>query len=173
MSEEAPKKPINYGDAVVIQEPKKAEEKKRTGCAPGFIILLLVIGLILISLGPGGSSPSPPASFPTATLAPGQPTPTTAPASAATVFECQPGIAVGKTVNVVYDQVRMRRSAGYVNKNDATDSIHYMRTGDKVQIKGGPERKDGLCWWLIEHAGHEGWTADHSREGKLLLSASP
>jgi len=33
------------------------------------------------------------------------------------------------------------------------------------------EAKDGLCWWKIEHDGFEGWTADHSREGRILLHA--
>jgi hypothetical protein len=60
-----------------------------------------------------------------------------------------------------------------VGKNDATDSKKYMTTGDRVSVMGGPEMKDGLCWWHVEHKGVQGWTADHSREGRQLLSAGP
>ena len=142
------------------------------GCAVEFIVFLLVILFFVIVLTSSKeetriTSQSSPTASPvrsTATAVPGPGTPS---------FDCQPGIAAGKTINVVHDSVRMRHSPGYVEKDDTKDSKHYMKTGDKVVIKDGPQIKDGLCWWLVEHNGYQGWTADHSREGRLLLSTGP
>jgi hypothetical protein len=86
---------------------------------------------------------------------------------------CQPGIAIGKTINVVYPRVRMRYSPGYVDKNDLVDTTHYLQTGDQVAVLNGPEINDNLCWWYIQHQQWKGWTADHSHQGRLLLAAGP
>ena len=113
---------------------------------------------------------------PAATLAPGEsPLPTVTPFALSTPASplCQTGIEIGKTINVVYPQVRMRHSPGYVDKNDAVDSKHYLQTGDQVTVMNGPEIKDDLCWWYIQHQQWQGWTADHSHQGRLLLSAGP
>lgn len=142
------------------------------GCAVEFIVFLLVILFFVIVLTSSTketriTSQSSPSASPvrsTATAVPGPGTPS---------FACQPGIAAGKTINVVHASVRMRHSPGYIEKDDTKDSKHYMKNGDKVVIKGGPQIKDGLCWWLVEHNGYQGWTADHSREGRRLLSAGP
>ena len=149
------------------------------GCAVEFIVLILIIGFLALVLSrdkgqtnPGG--PPPPA--PTANSGSGtSPLPpssgTSIPPPGTPSFNCWPGIEVGKTVNIMHRAVRMRHSPGYVEKDDRTDTKHYMETGDRVVIKSGPQMKDGLCWWLVEHDGLQGWTADHSREGRLLLSA--
>jgi hypothetical protein len=160
--------------------PESKESREHNGCAPGFIILILMVVLLLFFLWPEKTtteSPlSAPLTAPTATLRPGAPSPvrpteTPIPPPGTPSFDCQPGIKVGKTIDVVYPAVRMRHSPGYVEKDDRIDTKHYLQTSDKVVVKGGPEIKDGLCWWLIEHEGLQGWTADHSREGRLLLSA--
>jgi hypothetical protein len=151
---------------------------RRDGCAPGFIILILFIIFLLLALSPDQSSspPTPTSPATTSTQTPG-PSPTPEPvegtsaSTPTTPYPCEKGIEVGKTVNVVYTGVRVRKSAGYVTKNDAQDTIHYLKTGDKAAVKAGPTMKDGLCWWKIEHEGVEGWTADHSRTGRLLLKA--
>jgi hypothetical protein len=179
MSEEQQPQPIREGDPVVITRPQpKADGRQRLGCEPGCVIIILVVIFVLITfspqncsgpapvvtpLPPVGASPLPGVTPPTLGTQPGPVTP----------IGCQPGIAVGATANVIYPQVRMRWSAGYVGKNDATDSKKYMTTGDQVRVIGGPEMRDGLCWWLIEFGGEQGWTADHSREGRQLLSAGP
>lgn len=93
--------------------------------------------------------------------------------TATPVSLCQPGIEIGKTINVVYPRVRMRYSPGYVNKNDFVDTKHYLQTGDQVAVLNGPEINDNLCWWFIQHQQWQGWTADHSQQGRLLLAASP
>jgi hypothetical protein len=113
---------------------------------------------------------------PAATLAAGEsPLPTVTPVVLSTPIPslCQPGIQVGKTINVVYPQVRMRYSPGYVSKNDVVDTKHYLQMGDQVTVMSGPEINDELCWWYIQHQQWEGWTADHSHQGRLLLSAGP
>jgi hypothetical protein len=106
--------------------------------------------------------------LPTATFPPGVTPP---PATVGPIpSSCQPGIELGKMVRVVHRAVRMRHSPGYVLKDDYTDSKRYMERGDMVIIRGGPQMMDGLCWWLIEYEGVQGWTADHNQEGRLLLS---
>ena len=142
------------------------------GCAVEFIVFLLVTLFFAIVLT-SSKEETPITSQSISTASPVPRTATAVPGPGTPSFACQPGIAVGKTINVVYNSVRMRHSPGYVTKDDAKDSKHYMETGDKVVIKGGPQIKDGLCWWLVEHDGHQGWTADHSREGRLLLSTGP
>jgi hypothetical protein len=149
-----------------MSETKANEAKQDTSFAPWFLILALVIVLLALIFSP--DRPSAPGTSP---LLFGMSTPVPRPGTPS--FACQPGIAAGKTANVVYSAVRMRHSAGYVDKNDATDTKRYLKSGDQVVVRGGPEIRDGLCWWLVEHKGIQGWTADHSREGRLLLSAGP
>jgi hypothetical protein len=171
MSEEQQPQPIREGDPVVITRPQpKADGRQRIGCAPGCVIIILVVIFILITFSPQNCSGPAPVVTPLPPVGASPPVLGTQPIPDPPIG-CQPGIAVGTTANVIYPQVRMRWSPGYVGKNDATDSKKYMMTGDKVRVIGGPEMKDGLCWWLIEFKGEQGWTADHSREGRQLLSA--
>jgi hypothetical protein len=158
-----------YWIAAFGGKKKGIHSMRRDGCAVGVIILILFIAFLLLALSPDQpSSPPAPTSSPTPTPEPLEGTP----ASTTTASgSCQKGIAVDKSVDVVYTGVRVRQSAGYVNKNDAQDTIHYLKTGDKAKVKAGPKKKDGLCWWKLEHDGVEGWTADHSRTGRLLLKA--
>ena len=195
MSEEqAPTNHVSYGEPVVIGPAAAAAPEAggsgSGGCAPLIVVLVLIAVLAFLAMSPEGSVPPartrPPRMTPTLPSSPVrisrtpkptavEPTLTPTPAtrrfpSEVVTFGCQPGIEVGKTVDVVHAAVRMRWSPGYVDKDDTLDSIHYMQTGDKVMIRGGPEIKDGLCWWVVEHQGYRGWTADHSREGRLLLA---
>ncbi len=141
--------------------------RSESGCAVPFVLLLLFIGLIVILFSPAGAGVEP---IPTSLVHPpaaaqGAISPGTA------IVPCQPQIAVGKPAQVIYPSVHMRRSPGYVDKNDAQDAIHYLEMNDRINVKGGPEIRDGLCWWRVEHQGYEGWTADHSRDGRQLLTA--
>lgn len=153
------------------------------GCGVWFVVLILLIALLAIILSPEQSKPPEstpisPLTLPTATFLPGTPSPvppidTPIPPPGTPSSDCEPGIAVGKTISVIHHAVRMRHSPGYVEKDDKTDTKHYMETGDRVVVKGGPEITDRLCWWFIEHEGWQGWTADHSHQGRLLLSVGP
>lgn len=172
--------PITNGEPPPAPPEKK--QSRLSGCyAPLFFVVIIVVALVILSSSRGSSSPSPPPqltptpttpSNPTAPSALGLAAPTAVPARSlsSSSFNCQPGIAVGGMAKVMHKSVRMRRSPGYIEKNDSIDSIHYMTTGDVVSVRGGPQQQDGLCWWLIEHAGYQGWTADHSQEGILLLA---
>ena len=174
MSDDPGKKPIAYGEPVVLQEPINEESKSGGSWAAPLLLVMAMIGtIVVLAIAPGGID-QPPATI--ATYAPGIPTPTTwLPESggSSSGASCQPGIQVGSPARVAYSAVRMRRSPGYVGKNDAADTIHYLQLGDVVNIVGGPEGKDGLCWWYTDFQGIKGWTADHSSEGTLLLTAGP
>jgi hypothetical protein len=173
MSDDPEKKPISYGEPVILQEPRQQQSTSRGSWAAPFLLILGMIGaIVVLAIAPGGTQ-APPTTIPT--YAPGIPTPTTSlPESGASgAAGCQPGIQVGQPARVVYASVRMRRTPGYVGKNDAADSVHYLKQGDVVNIAGGPEGKDGLCWWYADYEGIRGWTADHSSEGTLLLVAGP
>jgi hypothetical protein len=141
------------------------------------IIILVVIFILIVYSPVDCSGPSPevtPLPPPGGGQPPGGIPPDPGwPPGPSVPIGCEPGIAAGTTANVVYPQVRIRWSPGYVGKNDHTDSKKYMTTGDTVYVMGGPETKDGLCWWFVEHKGVQGWTADHSREGRQLLAADP
>jgi hypothetical protein len=132
----------------------EVEAQQRGGGAPAFMAFLMIVGLLIIAL----SSHESPASTPV-------------PASG--YFACEPGIAIGTSARTVYDNVRMRQSPGYAGKNDAADTIHYLKAGDIVRVLDGPVITDGLCWWFGEHTGIRGWSADHSRQGRRLLSPAP
>lgn len=183
---------IPSGEPVVMQ-PVEGEKTRRGmgGLVPAVLMLALLAAVLALVWSRSRQSSSPASSVATRTPLPsptavfmgsplsaaatstaGQPTPMAEPPTPA-ASGCQPGIVVGKTADVAYAAVRVRLSPGYIGKNDATDSVHFVKTGDVVHVKGGPEVKDGLCWWLVKHAGYEGWTADHSRHGLLLLSAGP
>ena len=75
-------------------------------------------------------------------------------------------------VQVLEDEVRMRRSIGYLDK-PAGDITHALMRGDTARINGGPARQDALCWWLVAHEGSEGWSADRSPDGTPLLAPGP
>jgi hypothetical protein len=179
------KKPVTEDVAPLPPEPPEKKRSRGGGCyAPLVLVLIAGIVFVVFASSPDSSSrtqvsqPTPtsvPPSSPVPAFIPGVPTPTqnTAYNISGAGFTCQPGIAAGGAARVMYEAVRMRRSPGYAGKDDRVDSIHYMSTGDIVNVRAGPQLADGLCWWLIEHAGFQGWTADHSREGNLLLSAGP
>jgi hypothetical protein len=184
MSEQATDATPPEESAPAEKQELAASSGKRNQSAPGCLVLLLLLVLLFFVLWPEQRTPSSttagsfgaPLSTPTATFLPGTPSPvpptdTPIPPPGVATYNCQPGIGIGKLVDVVYEAVRMRHSPGYVEKDDNVDTKHYMQIGDKVVVKNGPQIRDGLCWWFIEHEGLQGWTADHSQEGRLLLSA--
>jgi hypothetical protein len=184
MSEQATDTTPAEKPATAEKQELAASSSKGNPSAPGCLVLILLLVLLFFVLWPEQRAPSSTAAGPfvasvataTATFLPGTaspvpPTDTPIPPPGIATYNCQPGIGIGKAVDVVYEAVRMRHSPGYVEKDDNVDTKHYMQTGDKVVVKGGPQIRDGLCWWFIEHEGLQGWTADHSREGRLLLSS--
>lgn len=157
MSEEKSGGPVSYGKPVVIEEPKKPSPRKRSGFAPGFLVIALVVVMLAIVMSPD-SSESPPGGSP---VVPG--------GASSPRIACQEGIATGKTVKLVADRVHVRDSIGYAGKSRA-DILRTLDSGITGQVVAGPQRKDGLCWWRVKLNGTEGWIADHNTDGTLMLS---
>ncbi|MCB0133369.1 MAG: hypothetical protein KDD78_21040, partial [Caldilineaceae bacterium] len=72
---------------------------------------------------------------------------------------------------VTLDFVRFRRTPGYVGK-EASDLIQDVPPRAAAIVLGGPIEMDGLTWWQVRVplAGAEGWMAEMSPTGLLLLS---
>lgn len=72
------------------------------------------------------------------------------------------------TISHEIQMVSLRRTPGYVNKND-TDVIVEIPEGERVRIISGPSKADGLNWWRVEWNGYEGWMAEKTASGKKIL----
>lgn len=66
--------------------------------------------------------------------------------------------------------VRMRRSPGFMNK-PVTDVIADLPANTLATVLAGPNNADGLSWWQlrITSSGQEGWVAERSAAGEVLL----
>lgn len=65
--------------------------------------------------------------------------------------------------------VNLRKSPGYVGKNNKKDVVHEVPCGEYVKLLGENEVKDDLNWWRVNWNGYEGWIADHTGSGKVIL----
>lgn len=81
-----------------------------------------------------------------------------------------------QTVQIVYarisnqiDMVNLRKSPGYISKDDSRDVIVEIPSGQKVKIINGPESVDDLNWWYVEWRTYRGWIAEKTGSGKLVL----
>lgn len=78
-------------------------------------------------------------------------------------------LAVGDlAVNASAGEVRLRRTPGFQNK-PADDVITTVPAGAQGEVIDGPQAADGLQWWLVRFGGKEGWMAERSSQGILLL----
>lgn len=68
--------------------------------------------------------------------------------------------------------VNLRRSAGFRSK-PADDVLAVASAGQVGEIAGGPQEADGLTWWLVRFNGQEGWMAERSSQGVILLERAP
>jgi hypothetical protein len=187
MSEEKQPDNIPYGEPVIIRKPDTGGNKGgRNSAGPFVFIAALMAVLAVLIFWPESSSPTSstvppeirltPTTSPVPTYAPGIPTPTSSilvSGASSVSVGCAANITVGASAFALHDSVRVRRTPGYVGKNDATDTVLFLYKADIVDVRGGPQEADGLCWWHVEYGGVEGWTADHSSEGLQLLAASP
>lgn len=67
------------------------------------------------------------------------------------------------------EEVNLRHSPGYLNKNEYTDVIIKIPKGSIVEILDGPIEKDGLTWWKVSWNGDIGWIADHTGQGRTIM----
>jgi len=66
-------------------------------------------------------------------------------------------------------QASLRRSPGYINKDDSTDIIYKVDCGQTVMILGATQKADDLIWWKVYWNGYTGWMADHTGKGRIIL----
>lgn len=71
--------------------------------------------------------------------------------------------------NVSGGRVNLRQSPGFQNKA-AGDVILIVQAGETGTVLEGPVQADGLNWWRVRFANDEGWMAERSNSGKVLLS---
>lgn len=71
------------------------------------------------------------------------------------------------------EEVNLRMSPGYSNKDDSRDVITKIPAGETVEILSGPFLADGLNWWAISWKGQEGYVADHTGSGRAILVFNP
>lgn len=154
--------------------PPQGRPRSYTGfwAALTFTTLLLCSALVLLMLSTGGQLPqigngpswTPPA-----------PAAGNAPSSAGAGMERSPSrpFLPGDTVqNASGGRVNLRQSPGFQNK-PAGDVILVVQPGDSGTVLEGPVQADGLNWWRIRFVGGEGWMAERSNSGKVLLSLAP
>jgi hypothetical protein len=81
-------------------------------------------------------------------------------------------VAVISCANKIY-KVNLRRTPGYKNKDEATDSIYEIPCGESVELLGDKKEVDQLTWWKIRWNDYTGWVADHTASGKTILIFNP
>lgn len=160
-----------YPPSPLSPRPPQGRSRSYTGfwAALTFVTLLLCSALALLVLSTGGQLPqigngpswTPPA-----------PTASNAQPSTGTSIERSPSrpFLPGDIVqNASGGRVNLRRSPGFQNK-PADDVILVVQPGDSGTVLEGPVQADGLNWWRIRFANGEGWMAERSNSGKVLLS---
>jgi hypothetical protein len=68
--------------------------------------------------------------------------------------------------------VNLRQTPGFQSK-PAEDVIAVLRAGELATVLEGPEQADGLRWWRVRSNQVEGWMAERSNSGKVLLGPAP
>lgn len=76
----------------------------------------------------------------------------------------------GDRVAIAYaGSVNLRRTPGFQNKPD-DDTLRTLGQGTTGTITGGPVDVDGLRWWQVRFESGEGWMAEHTSQGRVLLA---
>jgi hypothetical protein len=150
-----------------MSEPSpRHEARQRTWLwgAFAFVTLFLCSAAALILAVSGGQLPelgSGPSWTP--------PAPNAAEPVQATSPQTTASFAAGNlVVNASSGQVRLRKTPGFQNK-PADDVITTVTAGAQGEIMDGPQDSDGLRWWRVRFGNQEGWMAERSSQGILLL----
>jgi hypothetical protein len=131
-----------------------------------FAVLVLGSALLLLMLATGGQ-------LPTLEQGPSWTPPAVAatPAGGAVAVERpddQPYLPGDVLQNVSGGRVNLRQTPGFQSK-PAEDVIAVLQAGEIMTVLAGPEQADGLRWWRVRFNEAEGWMAERSNSGKLLL----
>jgi hypothetical protein len=90
-----------------------------------------------------------------------------------TMPQDQPTNSPAKTAQITcandITEVSLRKTAGYLNKNDDTDRLAKVPCGEIVTLLGETANKDQLTWWHVSWNGLTGWMADHTSNGREIL----
>jgi len=141
----------------------------------GAVYLPAVARILNIGAAPDRSWTPPPIITPTFT-----PVPAETPIPSATSVQLPPDLPTpapgswtfqpGDTAVVVNNgPVNIRRTPGYKNKSP-NDRITMTPAGAQVIILSGPAKVDGLIWWYVDWNDTQGWMAERSSSGKILLA---
>lgn len=66
-------------------------------------------------------------------------------------------------------KVNLRKSPGYVNKNDNKDVIIEIPCGESLNLQMETKIVDELTWWKVSWKSYEGWVSDHTGSDKVIL----
>lgn len=66
-------------------------------------------------------------------------------------------------------KVNLRKSPGYVSKNDSKDVIVEIPCGEPLNLQFETKFVDELTWWKVSWRSYEGWVSDHTGSGKSIL----
>jgi hypothetical protein len=66
-------------------------------------------------------------------------------------------------------QAALRKSPGYIEKDDDVDIIYKIDCGERLELLGDSQIADGLTWWRVSWHGYVGWMADHTGSGRTIL----
>lgn len=160
-----------YPPSPASQHPPQSRQRSSTGfwAALTFIALMLCGVLLLLVLATGGQLPqigNGPSWTPSASTGNNVPSAAQADVQRSAALPFLPGDAVQ---NVSGGRVNLRQSPGFQNK-PAGDVILVVPAGDAGTVLEGPVQADGLNWWRVRLANGEGWMAERSNSGKVLLN---
>lgn len=105
----------------------------------------------LVQTNQNGASPTPPTA----------PPPVLSDFAAGTLLFAQAGL-------------RVRRTPGYIGKNNDTDTLVILNPGDSVTALGESQMQDALKWHRVQtQSSGIGWAAQHNGAALLLANAAP
>ena len=58
------------------------------------------------------------------------------------------------------EEANLRKSPGYISKNDDIDSLYHIPCGENLELLGEKEFADELLWWHVYWKGYSGWIAE-------------
>lgn len=147
-----------------------------------FCFILTVSGVFASVLSAGGNSNPAPSNtriISTSTPIPPKPRPTN---TSRPINTSRPQTNASPTVVInnyaliscaQIHKVNLRKTPGYVGKDDKKDSLYEVPCGEFVELLGPSQKVDGLTWWKVYWNGYTGWIADHTGSGKIILDFNP
>jgi hypothetical protein len=73
------------------------------------------------------------------------------------------------TISCAVEQASLRRTPGFIDKDDSIDVIAKIDCGQKVKLLGDKQNSDDLTWWQVSWNSYTGWMADHTASGRVIL----